>query len=116
MAACLLVCLSSLLWTTTGNSTASAERDDFGHSSPAAKGGAFIRCFPPGTLVLVAGGSTRPIEEVKEGDEVLADDPTDSGEPMAFKVAARLENFTEQSCHHRGGRLRDACGPIQGHA
>lgn len=53
-----------------------------------------------GTLVLMADGSTKPIEGVKEGDEVLADDRTESDEPMAFKVATRLENFTEQSCHH----------------
>ena len=48
----------------------------------------------------MADGSTKPIEEVKEGDEVLADDPTDSDKPTEFKVAARLENFTEPSCHH----------------
>jgi hypothetical protein len=34
--------LLSLLWVTTGSATALAERGDFGHSAPAAKGGGRI--------------------------------------------------------------------------
>jgi RHS repeat-associated protein len=55
----------------------------------------FVRCFPPGTLVLMADGTTKRIEEVQDGDEVLADDPQDFEKPARFKVAARQESFTE---------------------
>ena len=54
-----------------------------------------VRCFPPGTKVLMADGTTKPIETIKEGDEVLAKDPTSAEKPQAFKVAARLKNYTE---------------------
>lgn len=35
--------------------------------------------FTPGTLVLLAGGTRKPIEKVQVGDRVLATDP-ESGE------------------------------------
>ncbi|MBC6451700.1 RHS repeat-associated core domain-containing protein [Actinokineospora xionganensis] len=43
--------------------------------------------FPPGTLVLMADGSRKPIEEVDVGDEVVATDP-ETGESSGRKVTA----------------------------
>src|SRR5690606_20820720 len=45
--------------------------------------------FVPGTLVLLADGSTKPIEEVELGDRVLATDP-DTGESEPQKVVATI--------------------------
>ncbi|WP_378526108.1 Hint domain-containing protein [Nonomuraea angiospora] len=45
--------------------------------------------FVPGTLVLMADGSHKPIEDVRVGDEVLATDPT-TGETVAKKVTALI--------------------------
>ncbi|MFV2198613.1 RHS repeat-associated core domain-containing protein [Nocardiopsis sp. LOL_012] len=45
--------------------------------------------FVPGTRVLMADGSTKPIEEVEVGDEVLATDP-ESGEQTARTVLATI--------------------------
>ena len=59
----------------------------------APKGGP-IYCFPAGTEVLMADGSTKPIEEVEEGDLVLADDPEDSASPTGYKVAGTLDSAT----------------------
>lgn len=43
--------------------------------------------FPPGTLVLMADGSTKPIEQIQLGDTVLATDP-ETGESGARQVTA----------------------------
>src|SRR5690606_30918049 len=45
--------------------------------------------FAPGTLVLLADGSTKPIEEVELGDRVVATDP-DTGESEPQKVVATI--------------------------
>ncbi|MFV2197283.1 RHS repeat-associated core domain-containing protein [Nocardiopsis sp. LOL_012] len=45
--------------------------------------------FIPGTLVLMADGSTRPIEDLEVGDEVLATDP-ETGEQGAREVLATI--------------------------
>ncbi len=45
--------------------------------------------FPPGTLVLMADGSTRPIEEVKPGDAVASADPQ-TGESASKAVTAKI--------------------------
>lgn len=45
--------------------------------------------FAPGTPVLMADGSTKPIEEVKTGDEVVATDP-ETGETRVETVAAEI--------------------------
>ncbi|MFE7130735.1 RHS repeat-associated core domain-containing protein [Streptomyces sp. NPDC057638] len=45
--------------------------------------------FKAGTLVLMADGTTKPIEEVRVGDEVLATDP-ETGLTSAQKVTAEL--------------------------
>ncbi|RVX42809.1 intein/RHS repeat-associated protein [Nonomuraea polychroma] len=47
--------------------------------------------FAPGTLVLMADGSRKPIEDVRVGDEVLATDPT-TGETVAKKVTALINS------------------------
>src|SRR5262249_7034686 len=38
-------------------------------------------CFPPGTLVLMADGSSKPIQDIRTGDWVLARDPDDEAQP-----------------------------------
>ncbi|MGW1201644.1 polymorphic toxin-type HINT domain-containing protein [Streptomyces cyaneofuscatus] len=45
--------------------------------------------FTPGTKVVLADGTTKPIEDVKIGDEVLATDP-ETGETRAEKVTAEI--------------------------
>ncbi|WP_308288567.1 polymorphic toxin-type HINT domain-containing protein [Streptomyces macrolidinus] len=51
--------------------------------------------FVPGTLVLMADGTTKPIEEVKEGDQVLATDP-ETGETNAETVTALIKGHGEK--------------------
>ncbi|MFJ6570663.1 polymorphic toxin-type HINT domain-containing protein [Streptomyces sp. NPDC091292] len=46
--------------------------------------------FVPGTRVLMADGSTKPIEEVKNGDQVLATDP-ETGETAVKTVTAEIK-------------------------
>jgi hypothetical protein len=46
--------------------------------------------FIPGTLVLMADGSTKPIEDVETGDKVLATDPQ-TGETTAETVTAEIK-------------------------
>ncbi|MGY0460556.1 RHS repeat-associated core domain-containing protein [Kitasatospora sp. cg17-2] len=45
--------------------------------------------FPPGTLVLMADGSTRPIEDVKPGDAVASADPQ-TGKSASKPVTAKI--------------------------
>ncbi|MGW5346990.1 ricin-type beta-trefoil lectin domain protein [Streptomyces sp. NPDC004050] len=45
--------------------------------------------FAPGTLVLLADGSTKPIEELEPSDKVLATDP-ETGETVAKDVTATI--------------------------
>ncbi|WP_307706191.1 polymorphic toxin-type HINT domain-containing protein [Streptomyces sp. V1I6] len=45
--------------------------------------------FTPGTLVLMADGSTKPIEDVKNGDKLLATDP-ETGETKVETVTAEI--------------------------
>ncbi|MFI6249984.1 polymorphic toxin-type HINT domain-containing protein [Streptomyces sp. NPDC051016] len=45
--------------------------------------------FVPGTRVLMADGTTKPIEQVKNGDKVLATDP-DTGETAVETVTAEI--------------------------
>lgn len=46
--------------------------------------------FTPGTPVLMADGTSKPIEKVKIGDEVVATDP-DTGETKSRKVSAEIK-------------------------
>ncbi|MEU4446768.1 polymorphic toxin-type HINT domain-containing protein [Actinosynnema sp. NPDC050801] len=62
-----------------------------GGGTSATKGGsgACRNSFTPGTPVLMADGTHRPIEEVREGDQVLAGDP-DTGATAARPVTALI--------------------------
>ncbi|WP_449342081.1 polymorphic toxin-type HINT domain-containing protein [Streptomyces aurantiogriseus] len=51
--------------------------------------------FVPGTEVVMADGSRKPIEQVKEGDEVLATDPT-TGKTSKQKVTDTIEGKGEK--------------------
>ncbi|MFE1925258.1 polymorphic toxin-type HINT domain-containing protein [Streptomyces asoensis] len=51
--------------------------------------------FVPGTEVVMADGSRKPIEKVEEGDEVLATDPT-TGETSKQKVTGTIEGKGEK--------------------
>jgi RHS repeat-associated protein len=53
------------------------------------------KCFPAGTMVLMADGSSKPIELITDGEEVLAKDPASNDAPRSFKVAAQSRNYTE---------------------
>lgn len=53
-------------------------------------------CFVAGTLVLMADGSYKAIEEIEQGDLVLADDPTDNESPRAYEVTATVASRTER--------------------
>ena len=55
-------------------------------------------CFPAGTRILLADGSSKPIEQVTEGDRVASTDP-DTGQPTTATVTA---TFT----HHNVATLR----------
>ncbi|WP_182885243.1 polymorphic toxin-type HINT domain-containing protein [Microbispora sp. H10885] len=66
-------------------SKATRSRGGTHKSSASTRGGSKSRSgsrcsFPPGTLVLMADGSRRPIEQLKVGDKVLATDPVTSVE------------------------------------
>ncbi|WP_133306142.1 DNRLRE domain-containing protein [Microbispora triticiradicis] len=66
-------------------SKATRSRGGTHKSSASTRGGSKSRSgsrcsFPPGTLVLMADGSRRPIEQLKVGDKVLATDPVTSAE------------------------------------
>ena len=56
-------------------------------------------CFPPGTLILLADGSTKPIEDIVAGEFVLADDPEDSLEVDAYRVEGTVHNQTLRLIH-----------------
>lgn len=49
-----------------------------------------VNSFAPGTKVLMADGSTKPIEKVKTGDKVVATDPT-TGESVVETVTAEIK-------------------------
>ena len=53
-----------------------------------------IACFPAGTLVMLADGSAKPIETIREGDLVLADNPEDETTTSQFKVSAIFRSYT----------------------
>jgi hypothetical protein len=66
-----------------------------------------LKCFPAGTLVLMAGGGTKPIEEVRGGDFVMADDPTDTSPPTARQVTRTLTHWTQSLVELRTDSDRD---------
>jgi len=58
------------------------------------RGARAIKCFPPGTLVLMADGTTKPIENVEVGDEVQAMDADNDGLAVSRKVTDTHQNKT----------------------
>jgi len=68
--------------------------DKIGDSLGAMKGLDNIPCnsFVPGTTVLMADGSTKPIEDVEIGDLVMATDPV-TGETAAQEVTATIDGL-----------------------
>ena len=57
-----------------------------------------IRCFSAGTLIDMADGSRKPIEQIEVGDEVLAYDPAELGglgELKAARVTRTMVNQVE---------------------
>ncbi|MFJ8665577.1 ricin-type beta-trefoil lectin domain protein [Streptomyces sp. NPDC093600] len=83
----------------SGGSAGASSRNKGGSSgsgdSGKAEGGA-VSCtkpdnsFVPGTKVLMADGSTKPIEEIKTGDKVVATDPK-TGETRIETVTAEIK-------------------------
>jgi hypothetical protein len=59
----------------------------------------FNKCFPAGTLVLMADGSRKAIEDVQEGDEVFAGNPEGDEAPCAHRVIAVHKNWTLRLIH-----------------
>ncbi|WP_189492253.1 hypothetical protein [Limoniibacter endophyticus] len=55
---------------------------------------AHIRCFPAGTLISMADGSRKPIEQIAVGDEVLAFDGFGALQPR--KVTKPFNNVTDE--------------------
>src|SRR5262249_4583472 len=53
-------------------------------------------CFVPGTLVLMADGTTKPIEDVRAGEEVMAGDPETTEPATGHKVIATKTNWAER--------------------
>ncbi|MFI9600665.1 ricin-type beta-trefoil lectin domain protein [Streptomyces sp. NPDC052043] len=77
-----------------GGSSGGSSRNSGGSSgsggSGKAESGGTCNSFVPGTRVLMADGSTKPIEEVKAGDKVVATDP-ETGEKRIETVTAEIK-------------------------
>lgn len=56
-------------------------------------------CFPPGTLIFMGDGSTKPIEQVKLGDRVLAADPEELGSVQPHEVVGLIRDFAGSLIH-----------------
>lgn len=65
-------------------------KDWYSSSKLARKLGGACNSFTPGTQVLMADGTTKPIEKVEIGDKVLATDP-ETGKTKARKVTAEIK-------------------------
>ena len=53
-------------------------------------------CFLPGTHVQMADGTTKPIEDVREGDWIVAHEPTGEIQQARFRVVANHQNSTKR--------------------
>ncbi|RDG37598.1 ricin-type beta-trefoil lectin domain protein [Streptomyces corynorhini] len=71
---------------TRTNSPSSGGTGSAGHGESPKSG---CNSFVPGTLVLMADGTTKPIEDVRNGDKVLATDPV-TGETSVETVSAEI--------------------------
>ncbi|UCM86590.1 RHS repeat-associated core domain-containing protein [Streptomyces marincola] len=81
-----------------------------GAHSPTGSAGNSCHSFLPGTEVLLADGTTKPIEEVETGDLVLATDP-ETGETVAKTAVAAItteydKDFTELTIDAEDGPSR----------
>jgi RHS repeat-associated protein len=56
-------------------------------------------CFAEGTKVLLADGTTKPIEAIAPGDYVLTDNPSDDSGPRPHRVTARIRTETYRLFH-----------------
>ncbi|MGW0827496.1 DNA/RNA non-specific endonuclease [Streptomyces sp. NPDC002845] len=82
----------------SGGSRGGSGRDDSGGDSGGGSDGGsggggcpdVDNSFTPGTRVLMADGSTKPIKDVKNGDQVLATDP-ETGETRMETVTAEIK-------------------------
>ncbi|WP_228470815.1 polymorphic toxin-type HINT domain-containing protein [Streptomyces alkaliphilus] len=83
----------------TGASSRSSGGSSGGSSGSKANETAAPSCtrnsFVPGTLVLMADGSTKPIEEVRNGDRILATDP-ETGQTRVETVTAEITGEGEK--------------------
>ncbi|MEU6934750.1 ricin-type beta-trefoil lectin domain protein [Streptomyces sp. NPDC046374] len=73
-----------------GGSSGGSSRNSGGSSGSGGSGKAGCNSFVPGTKVLMADGSTKPIEKVRNGDKVLATDPK-TGETRVETVTAEIK-------------------------
>ncbi|MET9437715.1 ricin-type beta-trefoil lectin domain protein, partial [Streptomyces sp. NPDC006551] len=74
-----------------GSSRSNGGTSGSGGSGQADGGGSCpVNSFVPGTKVLMADGSTKPIEKVKAGDKVIATDPK-TGEGVVETVTAEIK-------------------------
>ncbi|MFG3346157.1 ricin-type beta-trefoil lectin domain protein [Streptomyces sp. NPDC048018] len=73
-----------------GGSSGGSSRNNAGSSGSGGSGKAGCNSFVPGTKVLMADGSTKPIEQVRTGDKVIATDP-ESGETRVETVTAEIK-------------------------
>ncbi|MEU3603562.1 polymorphic toxin-type HINT domain-containing protein [Streptomyces sp. NPDC006798] len=77
----------------SGNRSGSTRDESSGSSGGSCKNP--NNSFVPGTLVLMADGSTKPIEEVRNGDKVVATDP-ETGETAIETVTAEIKGEGEK--------------------
>ncbi|MFF0436165.1 ricin-type beta-trefoil lectin domain protein [Streptomyces sp. NPDC004327] len=73
-----------------GGKASGSARSHGGSSGGHGSGKAGCNSFVPGTKVLMADGSTKPIEKVRNGDKVLATDP-ETGETRSETVTAEIK-------------------------
>ena len=84
-----------------GAKKAKDNHKDGGDSSDADDGGSGGSCekahsFPPGTKVLMADGTTKPIEKVKNGDKLAANDPETSTTSGTETATATITTYDDK--------------------
>jgi hypothetical protein len=73
-----------------GGKSGGSSKSNGGSSGSGGSGKAGCNSFVPGTKVLMADGTTKPIEKVKNGDKVVATDPK-TGETRIETVTAEIK-------------------------
>ncbi|MET0493764.1 MAG: SpvB/TcaC N-terminal domain-containing protein [Actinoplanes sp.] len=74
---------------TVAKGAGKAEVDDAGSTAASRGSDCLTNSFTGGTLVLMADGSRKPIEQIEVGDEVLATDP-ETGKTVRKRVTAAI--------------------------